>query len=218
MKRVKTGKGTVLLRVGMALLGICCIALGGYFLYRSLTVHTLVPAAPSAAMKATAVKRTVAQKAAYTVPPSHPRELVIPKLNVDAIILPMGTTKGILNAPTSAWDVGWYNRSALPGSGQGALLIDGHVNDALNTPGIFYHLNQLSNGDTIKLQRGDGAWFTYIVNKVQDVPLDKVDMASMLQSDEVGKEGLNLITCGGWYDAAQKTYDHRILVYAVRLD
>lgn len=217
MRTTKVSKRATL-RIIAAVLGACCVIAGGYLLYRSLAVHTLVPVAPSAAMKATAEKKTAEQKAVYTVPASHPRELSIKKLHIDAIILPMGTTNGVLNAPTSAWDVGWYNQSALPGSGQGALLLDGHVNDALNSPGIFYSLANLSAGDTIELQRGDGKWFNYTVNNVQDVPLDKVNMASMLQSAKHGKEGLNLITCGGWYDATKKTYDHRVLVYATRTD
>jgi LPXTG-site transpeptidase (sortase) family protein len=217
MKKAKASKATFILRLVAVTIGVACVAVGGYLLYHSLTERTLVPVAPSAAMKATAEKKTNTQKAAYSVPASHPRKLVIKKLNIDAIILPMGTTNGEMDAPTSAWDVGWYNQSALPGSGHGAMLIDGHVNDALNSPGVFYSLANLSQGDLIELERGDGVWFDYNVRTVQDIPLDKVDMASMLRSAETGKEGLNLITCGGWYDAAKRTYDHRVLVYATRV-
>jgi LPXTG-site transpeptidase (sortase) family protein len=203
-------------RLLLAALGLGLVAAGGYFLYTSLTVKKPVIQAPSAMAKASIKKKTPQQKAAYTVPPTHPRELTIKKLGVDANILPVDATNGVLDAPGSAWDVGWYDKSSLPGSGTGALLIDGHVNDALGTPGVFYSLANLEKGDEIGLERGDGQKLAYSVTSVQDVPLGKVDMTAALRSSEPGKEGLTLITCGGTYDYSKKTYDHRILVFAVR--
>jgi hypothetical protein len=42
-------------------------------------------------------------------------------------------------------------------------------------------------------------------------------MAGMLKSTTKGKEGLNLITCGGVYDYKRQTYNDRILVYSERV-
>jgi len=170
---------------------------------------------PPAEIKASAEQKTAAQKQAYTVSPTHPRQLTISKLGVDANILPMGTTEGVLNAPASAWDVGWYNQSGLPGLDVSALLIDGHVNDALNSPGIFYKLSSLISGDRIEVERGDGQKFTYSVVNVEQKSLRDVDMTAMLKSAIPGKQGLNLITCGGTYSYETKTYDDRVLVFAV---
>lgn len=164
-------------------------------------------------------KKPAEQKALYDVPATRPRELTIQKLGIDANVLPMGILKdGSLEAPKTAWDVGWYDQSALPGSGGNALLIDGHVNDALNAPGIFYKINSLRPGDMMQIQRGDDQLFAYHVVKVDQKPIEQVDMAGMLHSIEPGKEGLNLITCGGDYDYSRQTYNDRILVYAVRTD
>lgn len=163
------------------------------------------------------VKKTTEQKNAYTVPPTHPRELIIDKINVNANVVPVDILKdGSLGAPSTAWDVGWYNKSSLPGTSSGALLIDGHVNDALNHPGIFYSISTLRAGDEIKVERGDKQLFTYTVIKVEQKPVDQVDMSSLLHSYESGKEGLNLITCGGTYNYQNKTYDDRTMVYATR--
>jgi len=203
------------IRILFAVLGISLVAAGSYFLHASLTTKTPIIQAPTSVAKASVKKKTTQQKAAYTVPAAHPRELIISKLGIDANILPVGAANGILDAPTSAWDVGWYDKSALPGSGSGALLIDGHVNDALGTPGVFYGLAGLSRDDKIELERGDGRKLTYVVTSVRDLPLDKVDMTAALQSSEPGKEGLTLITCGGTYDYHKKTYDHRLIVSAV---
>jgi LPXTG-site transpeptidase (sortase) family protein len=200
----------------LTLLGLCLVIVGSYFLYTAMTVKKVVIQAPSAIVKASSKKRTVQQKQEYTVPASHPRAFTIKKLGVNAVVLPMGAPGGAMAAPASAWDVGWYNKSALPGSDSGALLIDGHVNDALGTPGIFAKLTVLRNGDEMQIERGDHKLFVYAVVKVQDVALQAVDMNAMLHSAEPGKEGLNLITCGGAYDYKKKTYDHRVLVFAVR--
>jgi len=163
------------------------------------------------------VKKTAEQKSAYSVPAAHPRELIIDKIGVNANIVPVGILKdGSLGAPGTAWDVGWYSKSSLPGTGSGALLIDGHVNDTLNHPGIFYSISTLQAGDEIKLERGDRQVFTYAVIKVERKPVEQVDMSSMLHSYESNKEGLNLITCGGTYNYQNKTYNDRILVYATR--
>lgn len=213
----KPRKAAAIGKILLATLGLGLVVAGSYFLYTAVTVKKTVVQAPSAVAKASVKKKTPQQKAAYTVPSSHPRELTIKKLGIDANILPMGAPDGTMAAPASAWDVGWYNQSALPGSGEGALLLDGHVNDALNSPGIFYNLIALVTGDTIGLERGDGQKFMYRVVKVESVPLKNVDMSAMLASSEKGKEGLNLITCGGIYDEQKRTYDHRILVFAVRV-
>jgi LPXTG-site transpeptidase (sortase) family protein len=212
----KNKKRTFITKTLLVLLGACLVGAGSFLLYSSLATKKAAVQAPSSVAKASVEKKTPQQKAAYTVPASHPRKLIIKKLGIDAIVIPVGAPDGTMAAPTSAWDTGWYNQSTLPGAGHGALLIDGHVNDALNSPGIFYHLGSLASGDTIELERGDGQKFTYTVAKVDNVPLKDVDMSKMLRSVQEGKEGLNLITCGGFYDEQKKTYDHRVLVFAVR--
>jgi LPXTG-site transpeptidase (sortase) family protein len=197
-------------------LGLGLVCAGSFFLYSALTTKKVIIQAPSSVAKASIKKKTTQEKNAYTVPADHPRELTIKKLGVDANIVAVGAPSGTLGAPGSAWDAGWYDKSALPGSGSGALLIDGHVNDALGSPGIFYSLTDLVKGDEISIERGDGKKFTYSVAKVQDISLQDVDMSDLAASIQSGKEGLNLITCGGTYDYQKKTYDHRVLVFAVR--
>jgi LPXTG-site transpeptidase (sortase) family protein len=166
----------------------------------------------------TSPEKTVVQKARYTVPSSHPREIRIPSIGVDANIMPVGTTSdGTLAAPLSAWDVGWFDKSNLPGAGSGALLLDGHVNNRLGTPGIFYELRRLKVGDSIQIERGDHTVINYRIVTVVQVPVDRVDMRTMVQPVSTGKEGLNLITCGGQYDSERRTFVDRILVYSVRI-
>ena len=198
---------------------VVAIILGGvYFSYtwmhRPKQPSTHPPTISKSSIDGT--KKTTKQKAEYTVPADHPRELSIAKLGIDANILPVGLLAGsVLDAPKTAWDVGWYNQSSLPGADSGALLIDGHVNDELSQPGVFYSIGSLKSGDEIKVERGDRQLLTYKVVTVEQKPTDQVDMAKLLASATPGKQGLNLITCGGTYNYQKKSYTDRVLVYAV---
>lgn len=161
---------------------------------------------------------TAELKANYSVPPHNPKHLLIPKLNVTTNIYPVGITKEkAIDAPDTAWGVGWYQEGTLPGSGSGAALIDGHVNDAFNTPGVFYEISKLTGGDNITIIRGDDSELRYEVVSVSEEPLRDINMNKVLSSIEASKEGLNLITCGGKYDRTTNTYSDRIVVFAVRV-
>ena len=153
----------------------------------------------------------------HSVPPLHPRYLKIDKLNLMARIIPVGKTKdGALDAPSTAWDVGWYTYGGQPGQ-EGAMLIDGHVNDSFNTPGIFAGLNTLEKGDLMTVERGDGNIYTYRVALVEIKPVAQVDMNRLLTPINKDRQGLNLITCGGTYNRKTGTYSDRVLVFAERV-
>lgn len=161
---------------------------------------------------------TEAARNEHSVPPNYPKYLAIPKLSINTNVYAVGTTKeGAVDAPETAWGVGWYRDGTIPGSGSGAALVDGHVNDAFNTPGVFYELSSLTHGDKVTIIRGDDSELHYQVVKVSEEPLKNIDMKRVLSSVEPGKEGLNLITCGGKYDKATRTYANRVVVYTVRV-
>jgi LPXTG-site transpeptidase (sortase) family protein len=218
MKRIKKRRFGIRALV-ITIVATVVLAAGGYAFYVKYQAEHQPPAKPVAAKASVdGTKKTPEQKLSYDVPGNHPKNLVIDSLGIGANVLPMGIlADGALDAPKTAWDVGWYNQSALPGSGEGALLIDGHVNDALNTPGVFFDINSLKLGDSMKIERGDGTMYTYQVVQTDQKPIEQVDMAKMMRSITPGKEGLNLITCGGAYDSSRETYKDRILVYAVRI-
>lgn len=156
-------------------------------------------------------------KAEHRVPLSHPKYLVIPKLRINTNVYTVGTTKdGAIDAPQTAWSVGWYQDGTLPGNGSGAALIDGHANDAFNTPGVFYELSSLTVGDSITIIRGDDTQLHYKVVKMTEEPLKDIDMNKVLRSADPTKEGLNLITCGGKYDKTTQSYTDRVVVYTLR--
>jgi sortase (surface protein transpeptidase) len=151
---------------------------------------------------------------AYKVAPDAARYITIPRLGVMARVLQVGTTKdGALATPSNVFDAAWYKQSAKPGQ-PGATLIDGHVS-SWTTNGVFYGIKNLVAGDSISIERGDGTKLNYAVVKSTTYPADEVDMASLMKPVTVGKSGLNLITCGGKYDANSGEFTQRIAVYAV---
>ena len=152
----------------------------------------------------------------YKVAPNQPRYIFIPKLNVKAIVLSLGTTSSNqLLAPPNINKSGWYNRSSLPGKA-GAMLISGHSGHVpgVSAYGIFYRLKTLAAGDTIQIQRGDGAMFTYKVVRSQIYSSTDVNMAAALTPVNSKKPGLNLISCTGDVIAGTNQLNERVVVFA----
>ena len=156
--------------------------------------------------------------ASYQVAPDAPKLITITKLGVKARVKPVGvTTSNELGTPASIYDTGWYNASAKPGggAGAGAMLIDGHVHGP-TLPGVFVDIKKLAAGDTIEVTRGDNQIFKYTVVNTETISADSVDVGKLLTSMKPGKPALNLITCGGKFNAKTQHYEDRTIVYAVQ--
>jgi len=155
----------------------------------------------------------------YAVAANHPRYISIPALSIDkARVVTVGLTKdNILDTPAKLDDTAWYTKSAYPGQGYGAVLIDGH-NGGVSRNGIFANLDKLKSGDKITVERGDGKKIIYSVveNKTESLQdANTTGMQRLMTPYEVTKEGLGLITCAGKWVPRDKVYDKRILVRAV---
>ena len=153
----------------------------------------------------------------YIVAADKPRYLTVKALGINnARILPMGVNqKGELDTPRNIFDVGWYEGSSAPGEG-GTLIIDGH-NGGPTRHGVFKDLPNLTNGDILEIERGDGVVFRYEVVENNSVLLSESNeyMGTAAKSPEPGKESLTLISCTGEWSQSQKTYLSRQFVRAV---
>ena len=218
--RIKPSRYTILRNILFWILTVGTMAIVGFLLYKELSTPLTqpIPTGISPTVPPQTGPPTAEAKAQHSVPANYPKYLLVPKLRINTNVYALGTTKdGAIDAPQTAWGVGWYRDGHLPGSGSGAALIDGHVNDAFNTPGVFYELSKLVPNDDVTVVRGDDSQLHYRVMKVSEEPLKSLDMNKVLSSIESGKEGLNLITCGGKYDKATNTYTDRTVVYTVRV-
>lgn len=165
---------------------------------------------------------TTRQVEEYTVPAQQPRYIEIPSIGVAKTrVTRVGVTaRNMLDVPKNIDDTAWYAKSATPGSGVGAVLIDGH-NGGVTRNGVFAKLGNLKEGDQISVERGDGKVFAYEVYDVRDMPLEQVNktgMKEMMYSAEPAKEGLSLITCSGKWIPKDKVFDRRILVRATLVE
>lgn len=158
----------------------------------------------------------------YTVPAEQPRYIEIPSIGVAKTrVTRVGvTSRNMLDVPKNIDDAAWYAKSTTPGSGVGAVLIDGH-NGGVSRNGVFAKLGDLKEGDQISVERGDGKVFSYEVYDVRDMPLEQVNktgMKEMMYSAEPAKEGLSLITCSGKWIPKDKVFDRRIMVRATLVE
>jgi LPXTG-site transpeptidase (sortase) family protein len=181
--------------------------------------HDNVVAAKQASNNSSAPSTTRPRASAFAshkVAADLARYIFIPKLNVVAMVGSVGLTKtGAIGTPGNVFMTAWYNGSSKPGQ-SGATVIDGHVS-SWTTNGVFYNLHKLLPGDNIKIERGDGTMFTYIVNKVQYYPSNNVDMAGVLAPVDPAKPALTLITCAGAVIKGTNEFSERIVVYSEQI-
>jgi LPXTG-site transpeptidase (sortase) family protein len=207
---------SVLLALVILVIGL---TISSYDLYHNNRLTNNVKQAIAAANKGVAngipATKPISRSAVdnYHVPPTQPKYIIIPKLNVKAIVLALGTTSSNqIQAPPNVFETGWYDRSSLPGQA-GAMLIDGHVS-SWTSHGVFYGLKKLVTGDEIQIVRGDGVVFNYYVVKDQIYNSTDVDMTAVLTPLDPQRPGLNLITCDGSVITGTNEFNERIVVFA----
>ena len=145
---------------------------------------------------------------------SPPTRLVIPALNIDIPVVPVGVKRVQENGKVRLiWDDvpnagGFHQTSAYPGQG-GNIVINGH-RDIKGA--VFRHLDQLQPGDEIILYVGD-APYEYYVTETLVVPetfaTPEQRAANLRLIGHIPEERLTLVTCT---PVALAT--HRLLVIA----
>lgn len=147
-----------------------------------------------------------------TTTPITPARLIIPSIGVNANVEQVGKkADGSMGTPQTFGDVAWYALGSKPGAA-GNAVIDGHVDNALTTAGVFMHLSQVHLGDTITVADASGATRTFVVNNIQEVPADSAPDASIFAT--TGPSQLVLITCDGDWVPAAKSFSERLEVFA----
>lgn len=142
-----------------------------------------------------------------------PVSLVIPSIGVQTPLVDLGVTAdGALQVPASTSVAGWYTGSPRPGD-TGSAIIAGHI-DSVSGPGIFYHLSQLQPGAKVYIRNANGTLAVFRVTQVQAYAKD--DFPTGAVYGPTPDPELRLITCGGAFDAARKSYESNTVVYAVQ--
>lgn len=144
-----------------------------------------------------------------------PVRLIIPKLNVDTTIEPVGVNEvGAMEAPKDWHAAGYYLGGPKPGE-TGTALIDGHYDDQYGAPAIFYNLRLLEAGDDIIIYDALARETSFAVTQKVSVSKDST-IDDLIVKD--GNKNLALITCTGWWDVGAQSYSERLVVYAVKAE
>ena len=106
---------------------------------------------------------------------------------------------------------GWFTGGPLPGA-DGPAVIAGHV-DSKTGPAVFYRLGDLRRGDTLRVQRADGAWLAFEVTG--SARYAKAAFPTEAVFGPVPGPVLRLVTCGGPFDQASGHYLDNLVVTAI---
>jgi sortase A len=141
-----------------------------------------------------------------------PIRLSIPNIKIDAAIEYVGVTpQGTMDVPKGPTDAAWFDLGPRPGE-KGSAVIAGHEGWKDGIPAVFDDLYKLQEGDKIYVQDDKGATTTFVVRAVRTYGQNE-DAADVFGSSD-SKAHLNLITCEGVWNAAQKSYSDRLVVFA----
>lgn len=140
-----------------------------------------------------------------------PTRLVIPEINVDAAIEYVGLTpQGAMAVPAGPTDAAWLDLGPRPGE-DGSAVIAGHEGWKDGIRAVFDDLYKLRVGDQVYVESEENTTTTFVVSGMQTY--DQNGNVPDVFSSSNGKAHLNLITCEGTWNAAEKSYSNRLVVF-----
>ncbi len=143
--------------------------------------------------------------------PARPVAISIPAIGVRSVLGGLGLNgDGTVEVPTDPDLAGWYRLGTRPGA-VGSAVILGHV-DSDEGPAVFYRLRTLNQGDVVDVQLADGSSVRFQVRSIRTIPNEQFPARQIYAAK--GGRTLNLITCGGAYDAARGGYQANVVVNA----
>lgn len=156
------------------------------------------------------------------LPPAHdpiegvaPRSVEIPSIGISAPVVPRGLdAEGAITPPSfdTPQTVGWYGSGTEPGA-KGPALFVGHV-DTETKPAVFYGLSAARPGAKVEVTRTDGTVAEFTIDDVQVFTRERFNARKAYGPRQDGRAELRLITCGGTYDRASKSYTANVVVSA----
>ncbi|MFR9806392.1 class F sortase [Pseudonocardia sp. RS010] len=143
---------------------------------------------------------------------SVPERLQVPSIGVaSGPLVKLGlTADGALEVPADATTVGWFGLGPTPGA-TGPAVLAAHV-DYGGVPGTFTRLSAVAVGDEIRVARADGTTALFTTYRVAQYAKSAFPTEEVY-GDTPGAE-LRLITCGGAFDGATRSYADNVVVYA----
>jgi len=159
---------------------------------------------------ATSVTAVTVEEATPSNEIGVPARVIVPSVDIDADIVGVGLQEdGAMETPDFGL-AGWYRLGPRPGE-SGPAVIVAHV-DSVRGPDVFNRLDELTAGDAIVVEDAVGGRARFIVRDSETIA------KSELPIDRIWSDGadpvLRLITCGGEFDRAIRSYESNVIVYA----
>ena len=140
----------------------------------------------------------------------RPVRIVIPAIDVDETVVETGLLSSGAMEVADFGLAGWYGLGPKPGE-VGPAVIAAHVSSVAG-PDVFYRLDELEEGDEIRVEDADGAEHVFTVTDSELQP--KVELPTERIWSEDDEPVLRLITCGGEFDPAARSHLSNVIVYA----
>ncbi len=187
----------------------------------------LPPGALSPVTNPTAASTISASAPTGTAPRAHPSatpgapslaglpasSIRIPRLGVTGLIGEAVVVDGVLTPPRVPTEVGAWAGSASLDDDTGEVTLAGHVDWAGMAPFTFGRLALLRPGDLVYTSGPTGRQQAWRVRSVTPRPKSEpIDQRAF--AGPGGPRRLALITCGGAFDAEQRSYVDNVYVYA----
>jgi LPXTG-site transpeptidase (sortase) family protein len=137
-----------------------------------------------------------------------PTRLVVPDLDVNAPVIPIRASGGVLIPPGDPQVLGWWRDGAVPGAAQGGALITGHT--VHSGGGAFDDLETLEPGDRVVVRTVKGR-VRYAVTGVTIYRKASLAQDAARVFRQSGPGRLVLITCEDWNGSG---YDSNAVVFA----
>ena len=145
--------------------------------------------------------------------PADPVLLLVPSVDIEAPVVPVALTEDrVLDPPQDVVDVGWWDRSAQPGSETGSTVIAGH---SVHTGGgALDPLRGVRRGAVVDVRTAEGT-MRYLVQRKKVYDKDELAVnAVSIFGQESGRGRLVLVSCTDWDGTG---YASNVVVYAVAL-
>jgi LPXTG-site transpeptidase (sortase) family protein len=126
-----------------------------------------------------------------------PRILRIPRIGVDAPVVPIQSNEErILEPPSDRNVVGWWSDGAAPGEQRGSAVLVGHSvrNEG---GGVFDDMGDLGRGDAIEVEAADDT-LSYRVQSIDVLSKEEVARNAEEIFAQSGTGRLVLVTCEDW--------------------
>lgn len=188
-----------------------------------LVVWALTPAAsepppqpdpPSTVASPAAVPAGEFATAGPVLPRSVPTRVDVPAIGVHSPLLRLGLNPDqTVQVPPLERDsrAGWFDESPTPGQ-MGPSVLLGHVDSAEFGPGVFFRLGALRPGQQVEVTRSDATVAVFVVDRVESYRKDSFPTLEVYGNTPNAQ--LRLITCGGAFDHAARSYENNIVAYA----